>query len=220
MKTLSRRELLTSILCCAALPLTSLLPMEVIAKDDGKKILVVYFSMPETDNPVGMTRDEENSTVVVEGKVLGNTQYAALLIQKYLGADIARLEPVNPYPRDHDTLVDLAEEEKKLRARPALAVNPDVEPYDTIFIGYPNWWADLPMILYTFLEQSDLAGKRVIPFCTHGGSGLSRTVNTIARLQPKADVERKALAIDRDDMDEAPTAVEAWLRRLGYDVEV
>ena len=119
MKTLSRRELLTSILCCVALPLTSLLPMEVIAKDDGKKILVVYFSMPETDNPVGMTRDEENSTVVVEGKVLGNTQYAALLIQKYLGADIARLEPVNPYPRDHDTLVDLAEEEKKLRARPA-----------------------------------------------------------------------------------------------------
>ena len=76
------------------------------------------------------------------------------------------------------------------------------------------------MILYTFLEQSDLAGKRVIPFCTHGGSGLSRTVSTIARLQPKADVERKALAIDRDDMDESPTAVEAWLRRLGYDVEV
>ncbi len=172
--------------------------------------------MPETDSPHGMTRDEENSCVIVDGKVLGNTQYVAQLIQEMTGADIFRIMPRQPYPRDHRTLVDLAEREQERGARPAIAGTVEnLDAYDTVFIGYPNWWADMPMILYTFLEQYDLSGKTVVPFCTHGGSGLSRTVGTIRKKQPDATVVRDAFALSRSRMEQAPSAVAAWLKRLG-----
>ena len=73
----------------------------------------------------------------------------------------------------------------------------DLSGYDTLFIGYPNWNADLPMPLYTFLEEYDLSGKTIIPFTTHGGSGFSRTIDTIAELEPDAQVEEDGLAISR-----------------------
>ena len=82
------------------------------AEPGGKSILVVYFSMPETDNPHNMTREEENSTVVVNGKVLGNTQYVAQLIRGMTGGDLFRIEPEKPYPTDHRTLVELAKDER------------------------------------------------------------------------------------------------------------
>lgn len=181
------------------------------------KPLIVYFSMPETDKPDNMTREEDNSVVVIDGKVLGNTQYVALLIQKMTGGDIFRIQPETPYPTDHDTLVDLADEEQERRARPALAGQvPNLDAYDTIFIGYPNWWGDMPMILYTFLEQYDLSGKTVIPFNTHGGSGFSRTIGAIAELQPKATVVRNGFTVSRNSVDRAEPDVAEWLAELGY----
>lgn len=105
----------------------------------GKKPLVVYFSMPETDTPDNMTREEDSSTVVINGKVLGNTQYVAQLIQEMTDGDIFRILPQKPYPTDHRTLVDLAREEQEQDARPAIAGKLEApEAYDTIFIGYPN----------------------------------------------------------------------------------
>lgn len=164
------------------------------AEKQGKKPLIVYFSMPETDNPQNMTREEENSTVVINGKVLGNTQYMAQLIQEMTGGDIFRILPQKPYPTDHRTLVDLAREEQEQDARPAIVGKiEEPEAYDTIFIGYPNWWGDMPMILYTFLEQYDFSGKTLIPFCTHGGSGFSRTIRTMQDKQPGATVIRNGL---------------------------
>ncbi len=181
------------------------------------KPLIVYFSMPETDKPDNMTREEDNSVVVIDGKVLGNTQYVALLIQKMTGGDIFRIEPETPYPTDHDTLVDLADEEQERRARPAIAGKvQNLDSYDTVFIGYPNWWGDMPMILYTFLEQYDLSGKTVIPFNTHGGSGFSRTISTIAELQPKTTVVRNGFTVSRNSVDRAEPDVAEWLAELGY----
>ena len=87
----------------------------------GKKTLIVYFSMPETNNPDNMTREEDNSVVVIDGKVLGNTQYVAQLIQEMTGGDIFRILPQKPYPTDHRSLVDLAKEEQEQDARPAIA---------------------------------------------------------------------------------------------------
>ncbi len=180
------------------------------------KTLVVYFSMPETDDPEGMTREEDNSAVVIDGRVLGNTQYAAGLIAERTGADIFRIEPATPYPTDHETLVDLAREEQDDGARPALKNGaPDLAQYDTIFVGYPNWWGDMPMILYTFLESADMSGKRVVAFVTHGGSGFSRTVETIAKLQPGARVER-GVSISRNDAQECEPEITAWLREAGF----
>ena len=91
-----------------------------------------------------MTRDEENNTVVVDGKVLGNTQYVAMLIRQKTGGSIFRLEPVTPYPREHRALVSLAEKEQAGDIRPEIAAASDLTASDTLFPGYPNWWADCP----------------------------------------------------------------------------
>ena len=106
------------------------------------KNLVVYFSMPETTDPNNMTTEEDNSVVVIDGEVLGNTQYMAYVIQETVGADIFRIEPETPYPTDHDELVDLASEEQSDNARPAIKDTiENFDTYENIFVGYPNWLA-------------------------------------------------------------------------------
>ncbi len=217
----SRREVLKMSAAAVAAgllaPLLHSLPAK--AATDAGRSLVAYFSMPETDKPGNMTREEENSTVVVDGKVLGNTQYVAELIQQMTGSDIFRILPQKPYPVNHRALVDLAKEEQEQNARPAIA-NSIVAPesYGTIFIGYPNWWADMPMIMYTFLEQYDFSGMTIIPFCTHGGSGLSGTVSSIQKKQPQAKVVRTAFCLSRSRMEEAPESVAKWLKKIGYKI--
>lgn len=185
--------------------------------DTEGKSLVVYFSLPETDDPNNMTQEEENSAVVIDGEVLGNTQYVAYIIQENTGADIFRIEAEIPYPLDHDTLVDQASEEQDSNARPAIADHVDnMDDYDTIFLGYPNWWGDMPMILYTFLEEYDLSGKTIVPFNTHGGSGFSNTIQTIAELQPGADVLEDGFTVSRNNVAEAESDVVSWLDEHGF----
>ncbi len=179
--------------------------------------LVVYFSMPETTNPDNMTEEEDNSVVVIDGEVLGNTQYVAYVIQENTGADIFRIEPETPYPTDHDTLVDLAAEEQDNDARPAIKDRiENLEQYDTIFIGYPNWWGDMPMILYSFFDEYDFSGKTIVPFNTHGGSGFSNTINTIAELEPGATTDREGFTVSRNTVQDAEPDIIAWLETSGY----
>lgn len=179
--------------------------------------LVVYFSMPETQNPDDMTQEEDNSVVVIDGEVLGNTQYVAYIIQENTGADIFRIEPETPYPTDHETLVDLAAEEQNNDARPAIKDRiENLEQYDTIFIGYPNWWGDMPMILYSFFDEYDFSGKNIIPFNTHGGSGFSDTINTIMKLEPDASVDEAGFTVSRNDVQDAEPDIIAWLENSGY----
>lgn len=185
--------------------------------DDESKTLVVYFSMPETTDPENMNEDEENSAIVVNGEVLGNTQYAAYLIQEHTGAEIFRIEPKTPYTTDHEELVDIASEEQEDNARPEMRANVEnIDQYDTVFIGYPIWWSDFPQIIYTFLDENDLSGKKVIPFSTHGGSGLAGTVETLKEQEPDADIEENALSISRDDMEGCESEVTDWLEEIGY----
>ena len=188
----------------------------VSANSGDGNILVAYFSMPETAAPNNMTQDEEQSTVVIDGEILGNTQYVATVIQEQTGADLFRIEPAEPYPTDHDTLVEQASEEQKNAARPAILGRvEDIGRYDTIYLGYPTWWSDLPMILYTFLEEYDLSGKTIVPFNTHGGSGFADTLATIADLQPQADVLEDGFTVSRNDVQEAESDIIAWLNGLG-----
>lgn len=178
--------------------------------------LIVYFSVPETDKPENMSREEELSTVVIDGKVLGNTQYVAQVIQGHTNGDIFRIEPVTPYPTDHDQLEAVATRERKAKTRPPMATQvEDMGKYQTVFIGYPNWYADMPMILYTFLEQYNLSGKKVIPFVTSGGSGFSRTIQTITDLQPGATVIRDGFSVHRSKVQDAKPDIIEWLTGLG-----
>lgn len=187
------------------------------AQDEQSNILVVYFSMPETTDPNNMTREEDNSVVVINGEVLGNTQYIAYVIQETTGADIFRIEPETPYPTQHDILVDQAAQEQDENARPALkAMIENLDQYDTVFIGYPNWWGDMPMILYTFFDAHDFSSKTLIPFNSHGGSGFSDTINTIEELEPDAYVIEDGYTVSRNNVQEAEPEIVSWLQALGY----
>ena len=182
-------------------------------KSDGSS-LVVYFSQPETDKPDNMTQEEDNSTVVIDGKVLGNTQYMAQVIAENTSSDIFRIEPSIPYPTDHTTLVNQASQEKQDKARPAIKNKiENLDKYDTIYIGYPNWWGDMPMILYTFFESYDFSGKTIVTFNTHGGSGFSNTVSTIRSLEPNANVI-EGLAISRNHIQDAKDEIVEWVNEL------
>lgn len=185
----------------------------------GSNTLVVYFSMPETTDPdeSNMTQEEDNSVVVIDGEVLGNTQYVAYVIEENTGADIFRIEPETPYPTDHDTLVDLASDEQAEDARPAIKDQiENFEQYDTVFVGYPNWWGDMPMILYSFFDEYDFSGKTIIPFNTHGGSGFSGTISTIEELEPNATVNEDGFTVSRNNVQDAEPDILTWLSGLGY----
>lgn len=181
------------------------------------KTLVVYFSVPETDKSDNMTQEEDNSVVVIDGEVLGNTQYVADVIKDNTGADLFRIEPKTPYTTNHSELVDLAKEEQNSNARPEIKDSiKNFEQYDTVFVGYPNWWGDMPMILYTFFDTYDFSGKTIIPFNTHGGSGFSDTINTIKELEPDANVNDDGYTVSRNDVQEAEPEIIVWLGDLGY----
>lgn len=191
-------------------------PQEEMPTVDGSRTLVVYFSVPETDDPEGMTQDEENSTHVVDGTVYGNTQYVALLMAERLGADQFRIETAEQLPLDHDTLIDLAVGWQDAGTRPELkALIPNLDEYDTVIVGYPIWEYDMPMPLYTFFEQHDFAGKNVYVYTTHDVSGLSGTLETVTEMLPDATVSQNAFDISRNDMDDSEARVGEWLDGLG-----
>lgn len=186
------------------------------AEAAGYSILIAYFTMPEDVDPAGADAVAGASIVVRDGEILGNVEYMAQTIQQAVGGDLLRIETVEEYPLEHEALVDFAAEEQEAGARPALATQiENLEQYDTIFLGYPNWWGDMPQALYTFLESYDLSGKTIIPFCPHGGSGFSRTQSTIAELQPNATVREDGLTLSRNDVADSAEQVTAWAQGLG-----
>lgn len=180
----------------------------------GSNILIAYFSVPE--NVETMDAVSGASIVVRDNEKLGNTQYVAEVIQQTTGGDLFRIETVEEYPLDHDPLVDQAAEEKDEKKRPELSNHVEnFEQYETVILGYPNWWGDLPMPVYTFLEEYDFGGKTIIPFVTHGGSGFSGTLDTIAELQPEAVVSENTLSLSRNDAADSEEDVTAWAESLG-----
>lgn len=177
---------------------------------DGQKTLIVYFSMPETD---GVDAVAGASRLVSHGKLYGNTQWVADRIQEATGGVQVRIETVQKYPGKHAALVAQGEDEKKKNARPELSTRiTDLDAYDVIFLGYPIWWADLPMPLYSFLEAYDLKGKTIVPFSTHGGSAFSGTIETIASLEPKAKVVKNGFTVSRNGVLRSGGDVSAWIR--------
>lgn len=187
---------------------------EAPAVSSDSNILIAYFSIPEDIDTVDAVSGA--SIVVRQGEKLGNTQYVAQLIQETIGGDLFRIETTEQYPLDHDPLVDQAADEKADAARPDLAAHvQNMSQYNTILLGYPNWWGDLPMPLYSFLEEYDLEGKTVIPFVTHGGSRASGTIDTISRLQPGASVlGDHALILSRNDVADSAENVVSWVQGL------
>ena len=171
----------------------------------NEKILVSYYSRTGEEYGVG------NITK-------GNTAIVAELIAQKLGADIFEIKPVTPYPDNYEECKKVASREKATKARPPFVGGVDVSNYDIIFCGYPIWYGDAPQVIYTFLESNDFAGKKIVPFCTHGGSGLSSTDQTISLTCPSAKIlkgfELRG-SIAQNNPAQAESIVAENLKRLG-----
>lgn len=161
---------------------------------DGKKVLVAYFSRTGEQYGVGNITE-------------GNTAIIGKMIAKQTGADTYEIKVVNDsYPTGYNPLVEFAKKEKQAKARPKIIGKVEnFDDYGTIFVGYPNWWGDMPMPVYTFLESYDFSNKKVYHFCTHEGSG---------------GVDRNGFAIyghtAQNNREEAEQKVNEWLKGLGY----
>lgn len=176
------------------------------------KALIVYFSVPETD---GVDASSGASRLVSNGKVMGNTQYIATIISEATRSDLFEIKTVHTYPGSHKALIDAAKVEIDNNDRPKLATHiKNLNDYDVIVVGFPNWWYDMPMPLYSFFDEYDFSGKTIIPFCTHGGSRFSDAIKTIRGLEPKASV-LDGYAISRNNVSEAKPNVLNWLKRIG-----
>lgn len=175
------------------------------------KILIAYFSYPEPD---GVDASTGASRLIKDGSVIGHVKFLAETIKGATNGDLFEIRTVQQYPDSHQPLVDQASREKAENARPALAVQiENLEQYEVIFIGYPNWWGDLPMPLYTFLESYDFSGKTIVPFNSHGGSGLSSTVNTIRAIQPNTTVTA-GFTVSRNTVGDAENNIIQWLKEI------
>jgi flavodoxin len=173
-------------------------------KPEDSKCLIAYFSRPG-NNYVGGT--------IVDLPV-GNTEVVAKTIQEMTGGELFHIEAVRAYPKDYTETTDVAKEELRTSARPKLTGHvEDMASYGTIFLGYPNWWGTMPMPVFSFLEEYDLAGKTIVPFCTHEGSGLGHSVADIRKTCPKSAV-RDGLAIRGGDVKLAHAEVIGWINAL------
>jgi flavodoxin len=163
------------------------------APAENAKILVAYFSWG------------------------GNTRGIAQQIHQQTGGDIFEIAPVQPYSTNYNTCLDEALRDQRAQARPALKNQvKDMGQYDVIFIGYPNWWASIPMPIATFLESYDFSGKTIVPFCSHGGGRLGQSVAAIAKLCPKSTI-LEALSVHYSGGSSLRSDISAWLRKIGLE---
>ena len=172
----------------------------------AKKILVVYFSRTGEEYSIGNIAK-------------GNTEIVAEFIAQKADADIFQLKPVTPYPDSYEECKTIASSEKATKARPEFIGDIDISGYETIFVGYPIWYGDAPQIVYTFLEGKDFSGKKIVPFCTHGGSGLSSTDQTISLTCPNSQILQGFAirgSIAQNDRSQAESIVDDNLKRLGF----
>ena len=169
-----------------------------------------------------MNTTKSTNTGSGSGKILiayfpwsGNTRSIAHQIQAKTGADIFEIKPVSPFASDYNTVLDQAKRDQKAQARPELTAHVEnMAQYTTIILGYPNWWASIPMPIASFLEEADFSGKTILPFCSHGGGRLGQSLTAIAKLVPNAALA-ESLSVQSSGGFGLPDETSAWLSQNG-----
>ncbi len=165
--------------------------------------LIAYYSRADENYLNGM----------IQALQIGNTEKAASILKDLTEADLFKIEQVNPYAKEYNECIAQAQEDQRKDARPQLKRFPDnMDTYDTIYLGFPNYWGTMPMAVFTFLEHFDFSDKTIYPFCTHEGSGMGHSEADIKHLCPNAKVE-KGLAIQGCKASQSKKQFEQWLKR-------
>jgi len=166
------------------------------------KILIAYFSRAGGNYVNGSIMNLE----------IGNTEVAAKMIENITGGELFKIDPLKAYSNDHMTCIEEAKRDLQADARPELKEYLDsIDEYDTIILGYPNYWGTMPMQVFTFLEKYDFTGKVILPFCTHEGSGLGSSERDLKRLCPSADIH-KGLSIQGGNVRKSEKDIIRWLK--------
>lgn len=185
----------------------------ISAETQDRRVLVAYFSW--ADNAV---LDEDVDSVASPSVVSpGNVQQLAGWVQEETGGDLFSIQVTDPYPSDWDECLSRANQERSEDARPELVQNVEkIDQYDTVFLGYPNWWYGVPMALLSFLEQNDLSGKEVYLFCSHGTGGLANSVELITEAAPNASISDNIFDCYEEEAASSQEAIQEWVAGLGY----
>lgn len=171
------------------------------------KVLIAYFSRPGNNYVGGNIIDLP----------IGNTEVAAKVIKNIINGELFKIDPVKKYSNDYSACTDEAKQELRANARPELIAYPDrIDQYDTIILGYPNWWGTMPMPVFTFLEKYDFNGKTIFPFCTHEGSAMGNSESDIKKLCPGSKV-LKGLPIRGGNVNHAEKEIASWLEKANID---
>ena len=169
-------------------------------------ILIAYFSRGGNNYVAGEIKYLEK----------GNTEIVAELLQSMIGGDLYKIESSKKYPEDYYETTEVANEELKSGFRPELTHwIDDISKYDTIFLGYPNWWGTFPTPVMTFLEKYNFSGKRIFPFCTHEGSGLGNSERDLKKFCPDSEI-MNGLAIQGSTVNNCYNSVERWILKSGF----
>ena len=188
-------------------------PNETISSDG--KILIAYFTWADNthvDDPSSVDVDASTSASVLAP---GNTEKVVHFIQEQVGGDMFSIIVDEPYSSDYDECLDRASDEPAQQARPIIVDTvKNMDEYDVIFLGYPNWWSSCPMAIFSFIESYDLSNKTIIPFCAHGTGGLGRSIEDLQDALPHSTL-LDAFGVYRPDTDSCQVDVNQWLSDIG-----
>lgn len=178
------------------------------------KVLIAYFAVAENSDVDAISSASVSN---VNGETKGRMAALAEMIQEKTGGELFSIKTSVKYPSDIGKLIDYAQEEQDKDERPELTSKiENLDDYDTIFVGFPTWWYDLPQIMYSFFDEYDFSEKTIIPFNSHNGSRFSGTIETIQELEPDAEVITDGFTVNERDVADAKSDIDKWLEGLGY----
>ena len=187
---------------------------EKIDSGEGNTILIAYFTAAENS---GVDAAASASYSNINGEAKGRIRALADVIQAETGGELFSIQTSVIYPADGRELIDYADQEQSDNTRPELTSHiENLDAYDTIFVGYPNWWYDMPQAMYSFFDEYDFSGKTIIPFNSHNGSRFSDTIETIQELEPNATVITDGFTVNERDVPDVAGDIAEWIDELGY----
>lgn len=188
------------------------------AKREDAKVLVAYFTWGENVDAFDEASIDVDATTSASLTAPGNVAQLTENINARISADTFSIKVKEPYSSNYDDCLERASSEKSEAARPELVGEVEnIDQYDVIFLGYPDWWSTAPMPVFSFIDQNDLSEKEIILFCSHGTSGLGRSVQDISdKLPQSSKLNEDVLGVSREDTKQSENAVDEWLEDLGF----